>query len=139
MKLKRVSKNCDKKADWLFWAKEAFRASYGYEWQGDNVLLARENLLYTFIDYYRAKFKQRPALSAQEEFAEIISWNIFQMDGLKYVVPMSCHHENKVIIGAPTLFGKIPSTRAGRGRLHPVPLVPRAPDAASPLPPAEHP
>lgn len=24
------------------------------------------------------------------EFAEIISWNIWQMDGIKYVVPMSC-------------------------------------------------
>ncbi len=109
-KLKIVSKYCQNKKEWIFWAKEAFRASYGYEWQGDNVLLARENLLYTFIDYYKAKFKQAPALKTKEEFAEIISWNIFQMDGLKYVVPMSCHHENKVIIGAPTLFGKIPDT-----------------------------
>ena len=26
---------------------------YVYDWQGDNVLIARENLLYTFIDYYK--------------------------------------------------------------------------------------
>lgn len=103
-KLKVVSKYCQKKDEWLFWAKEAFKASYGYEWQGDNVLLARENLLYTFIDYHKAKFKQRPTLSEQEEFAEIICWNIFQMDGLRYVIPMSCHHESKVI---PTLFKEI--------------------------------
>lgn len=94
-KLKIVSKYCDKKNKWLFWAKEAFKASYGYEWQGDNVLLARENLLYTLIDYYKEKFKQAPSLLVQEKFAEIISWNIFQMDGLKYVIPMSCHQENK--------------------------------------------
>ncbi len=107
-KLKIVSKYCHKKNEWLVWAKEAFRASYGYEWQGDNVLLARENLLYTLIDYYKAKFKQMPALPVQEEFAEIISWNIFQMDGLRYVIPMSCHHENKIIPGELTLFGETP-------------------------------
>jgi len=107
-KLKIVSRYCHKKDEWLFWAKESFKASYGYEWQGDNVLLARENLLYTLIDYYKAKFKQPPTLRIQEEFAEIISWNIFQMDGLRYVVPMSCHHESKVIPGKSTLFEKIP-------------------------------
>jgi len=109
-KLRIISKYCSNKKDWLFWAKEAFKTSYGYEWQGDNVLLARENLLYTLIDYYQEIFNQKPATKILEEFAEIISWNIFQMDGLKCVVPMSCHHENKVIIGAPTLFGKIPDT-----------------------------
>ncbi len=91
-KLKVVSKYCEDKKDWLFWTKEAFKASYGYEWQGDNVLLARENLLYTFIDYYEDKFSKKPTIKEQEEIAEIISWNIFQMDGLRYVVPMTCFH-----------------------------------------------
>jgi len=109
-KLKIVSKYCDKKNEWLFWSKEAFKASYGYDWQGDNVLLARENLLYTLIDYYKVKFKRRPTLKIQEEFAKIISWNIFQMDGLKYVVPISCRHESKLVLGEWTLFEKIPDT-----------------------------
>lgn len=108
-KLKVVSKYCKDKNDWLFWSKEAFKSSYGYDWQGDNVLLARENLLYTFIDYYSDKFKERPSVKLQEEFAEIISWNIFQMDGLRYVIPMSCHHENKIIPAVQTLFEEIPS------------------------------
>lgn len=103
-KLRVVSKYCDKKVDWLFWAKEAFKACYGYEWQGDNVLLARENLLYTFIDYYQDKFNQRPTLKMQEDFAGIISWNIFQMDGLRYVVPMSCRHESKIVPSTLPLF-----------------------------------
>ncbi|MBK7800092.1 MAG: restriction endonuclease subunit M [Saprospiraceae bacterium] len=107
-KLKVVSKYCKVKKEWIFWAKEAFKASYGYDWQGDNVLIARENLLYTFIDYYKEKFKLQPTLKTKEELAEIISWNIFQMDGLKYVVPMSCHHETRVIPGEQTLFEKIP-------------------------------
>lgn len=77
-------------------AKIAFRSSYGYEWQGDSLLIARENLLYTFIDYYQDKFKETPSTALQKEMAEIIVWNIFQMDGLKYVIPMSCKTEKKV-------------------------------------------
>lgn len=107
-KLKVVSKYCKEKSEWLYWSKEAFKASYGYEWQGDNVLIARENLLYTLIDYHEAKFKRPPSISVQKEFAEIISWNIFQMDGLRYVVPMSCHHESRIVPGISTLFEKIP-------------------------------
>ncbi len=109
-KLKVVSKYCNSKKEWIFWAKEAFKASYGYEWQGDNILIARENLLYTFNDYYFDKFKEKTTLKMQKEFAEIISWNIFQMDGLKCVVPMSCHYENKVILGKKTLFGEVPDS-----------------------------
>lgn len=109
-KLRTVSKFCHDEADWLVWAKEAFKASYGYEWQGDNVLLARENLLYTLIDYYEDKFDTCPSVKVQEEFAEIISWNIFQMDGLKYVVPMSCHERFKIIHGERTLFEHTPDT-----------------------------
>lgn len=107
-KLRVVSEYSHKPKDWLFWAKEAYKASYGYEWQGDNILIARENLLYTMIDYYNAKFGRRPSLVVQQEFAKIISWNIFQMDGIKYVAPMSCHHETKVIPGMLTLFEELP-------------------------------
>ncbi len=105
-KLRIVSQYCHRPKDWIEWAKEAYKASYGYEWQGDNLLIARENLLYTMIDYYKAKFNHRPSLDIQQEFAEIISWNIFQMDGLKYVIPMSCKHETRVIPGELTLFGE---------------------------------
>ena len=91
--------------EWLHWAKIAFQSSYGYEWQGDNILIARENLLFTLIDYYKAQFKRRPTLKVQQEFAEIISWNIWQMDGIKYVVPMSCKHETRIKPGENTLFG----------------------------------
>jgi hypothetical protein len=89
-KLKAVNRFCKIEEDWVNWAKEAYKSSYGYEWQGDNLLIARENLLYTFIDYYEDNFDKKPSLKIQEEIADIISWNIFQMDGLKYVIPMSC-------------------------------------------------
>ena len=105
-KLSVVSKYCNTQDEWLKWAKVAFESSYGYEWQGDSLLIARENLLYTFIDYYQEKFKETPSSELQNEIAEIIVWNIFQMDGLKYVVPMSCKTEHITIKGAENLFGK---------------------------------
>lgn len=107
-KLRTVSEFCHTQKEWLYWAKEAYKASYGYEWQGDNLLIARENLLYTLVDYFKDKFGKAPALHAQEEFAEIISWNIWQMDGLKYTTPMSCKHETRIIPGELTLFGETP-------------------------------
>lgn len=105
-KLNVVSTYCDTLEDWINWAKIAFQSSYGYEWQGDSLLIARENLLYTFIDYYEEKFKETPCLELQKEIAEIIVWNIFQMDGLKYLIPMSCKIEKILIKGEETLFEK---------------------------------
>jgi hypothetical protein len=105
-KMRIVSKYCDTAEDWLKWSKIAFQSSYGYEWQGDSLLIARENLLYTFIDYYQDKYNKTPSLEFQKEIAEIIVCNIFQMDGLKYVIPMSCKKEEVIVKGAETLFGK---------------------------------
>ena len=95
-KLRIVSENTDNQIDWLYWAKKSFENIYAYEFQGDNLLLARENLLFTFIDYFTKKFDKNPEFDFLENIANIISWNIFQMDGLKYVVPYSCKNEKKI-------------------------------------------
>lgn len=83
------------KKRWLELARLAVQSIYGYEWAGDNVLLARENVLYTVVDFYAEKFAEPLDGEALEQFAEIISWNIWQMDGLKAVVPLSCHDYKK--------------------------------------------
>lgn len=80
---------------WLELAKLALQSVYGFEWAGDNVLLARENLLFTLNDFYAEKFGEQLSIEALEQFAEIISWNIWQMDGLKTVLPNSCHDYQK--------------------------------------------
>lgn len=102
-KLRVVSENVDSEPEWLEWAKTAFKSVYGFDWQGDNVLLARENLLRTFIDYYVAKFDNFPIIEYLLEIAEIVSWNIWQMDGLKYVIPNSCKTIDETVY---TLFGE---------------------------------
>lgn len=92
-KMRIVQENAKTPEDWLTWAQRAFESVYGFEYQGDNLLLARENLLYSYIEYYQAKFHQMPGISLLRKIARIISWNIWQMDGLKYVVPGSCKPE----------------------------------------------
>ena len=89
-KMRIVQENAETPEDWLAWAQRAFESVYGFEYQGDNLLLARENLLYSYIEYYQAKFHQTPGIPLLRKIAHIISWNIWQMDGLKYVVPGSC-------------------------------------------------
>ena len=97
-KLRIISENIgtDDPQDWIYYAKRAVQSVYGFDWQGDNVLLARENILFTVVESYNADFFGEDYSSlgwstkTLLEFAEIISWNIWQMDGIKYVVPMSC-------------------------------------------------
>jgi len=98
--------------EWLSQVRLAFQSTYGYEWQGDSLLLARENLLYTFVDHYEARFGSAPEATLLQEFAEIISWNLWQMDGLKGVVPDSCHDvvSKNTIPLEQDLFGAAPPT-----------------------------
>lgn len=84
--------------NWFKWMKIALQSTYGYEWQGDNLLLARENILLTFIDFYLLKFPGKfPTEKQLRDVAEIISWNIWQMDGLKFVIPETCKKVNVCI------------------------------------------
>lgn len=100
-KLRVVSENTETSGDWLKAAKDALRATYGFEWQGDNLLLAREALFCTFFDYYLAKFGKTVPDNAVEGISYIVSWNLWQMDGLKMVIPGSC--DNQYVEG---LFGE---------------------------------
>ena len=86
-KLRVVSENAESETEWFFWARRAYESTYGYEYQGDNLLLARENLLFTFGDYYAAKFQKPAPLILLKQIANIIAWNVWQMDGLKDGVP----------------------------------------------------
>jgi hypothetical protein len=75
---------------WLLAARAALSSTFGYEWQGDNLLLARLNFLNTFVDYHLAFLGELPDEKLLEEVAELASWQLWQMDGLKMVRPLSC-------------------------------------------------
>lgn len=104
-KLRVISENATTTGEWLEMAQEAYKNIYGFEWQGDNLLLAREALLMTFIEYYTERFGAKPQNRSITYIAYIIAWNIFQMDGLKGVVPNSCRHNE--VVTKRTLFGEI--------------------------------
>ncbi len=96
-KLRIVSENTSTSGEWLRWAQVAFKSTYAYEWQGDNLLIAREAMLASFIEYYRDKFGRMPQLKSIKFIAYIISWNTWQMDGIRGVIPESCKDEEKEI------------------------------------------
>lgn len=88
-KLRRINQEIDNKKKWQILTKKAYQSCYGFEWNGDSLLLARENLLFTYWDFYVDKWQCEPTAQELKAIAEIISYNIFQMDGLKYIIPLS--------------------------------------------------
>lgn len=83
-----MGENTDNEKDWLKWTKRAFQSVYGYEYQGDNLLIARINLLATFTEYLEDRWERRATLNELKTIANIISWNFWQMDGLTGTVPI---------------------------------------------------
>lgn len=101
-KLRVINENVDSVDEWLKAAQIAYKNTYAFEWQGDSLLLAREALLITFIENYIFNFGKEPFLESIQDIAYIISWNVWQMDGLKGVVPNSCANisiENNDLFG----------------------------------------
>lgn len=86
-KLRVVSENVSDEEEWVKWAYRAYESIYGFEFQGDSLFLARKNLLYTFVENMRDRFEREPAQEELRRAARIISWNIWQMDGLTFTVP----------------------------------------------------
>ena len=101
-KLARINNEISAKAEWQRLAELAYQSSYGFEWNGDSLLLARENLLYTYRDYYMEKWDEEPPYALIEVIAIIISYNVFQMDGLTFTIPLSEKME-KVVEFQPSL------------------------------------
>lgn len=97
-KLRVINENTNTEDEWYKWVIRAYQSTYGYEYQGDNLLLARENLLYAFIENMEHKFSKKPSDEQLIEIAKIISWNIWQMDGITMTAPFSERPKNNTQI-----------------------------------------
>lgn len=86
-KLRIVNENTNTKEDWIKWAKKAFESTFAFEYQGDNLLLARINLLMTFVEYFEDRWDEKVDKNLLRKISNIISWNIWQMDGLEDTSP----------------------------------------------------
>lgn len=87
-KLRIVNENTTDEEEWLKWTERAFESVYGYEFQGDNLLIARINMLVTFSDYLRERWHREATATEIKKIANIIAWNLWQMDGLADSVPL---------------------------------------------------
>ena len=105
-KLRAVRENTETEADWLNWAFRALEATYGYEWQGDNLVIARINILQSFAEHMEDHLKRRPTEQEAQRAAKIISWNLWQMDGLKGSVPLGAPEEEYHQISLFSLLGE---------------------------------
>ena len=85
-KLKAIQ--ADDEETWLKWANIAFESTYGYEFQGDNLFIARINLLVTFCDYLKERWNREAKDSELKHITNTIVWNTWQMDGLNDTVPL---------------------------------------------------
>ena len=86
-KLRVVNENTDNENEWLKWCIRAFQSVYGYEFQGDNLLIARINLLMTFVEYMNDRWGHNPDDEELKKISNIIVWNLWQMDGITGTIP----------------------------------------------------
>jgi hypothetical protein len=86
-KLRIVNENTDKEKEWFSWVLRAFQSVYGYEFQGDNLLIARINLLLTFVEYTQERWDREPKETELKKIADVIVWNLWQMDGITGKIP----------------------------------------------------
>lgn len=88
-KIRIISENVKTEENWLAWVVRAFQSVYGYEFQGDNLLIARANLLSTFTEYLQHYWSRKATQKELETLTEIIVWNFWQMDGFSMTIPYS--------------------------------------------------
>ena len=86
-KLRIIGEHTCTAEDWFHWANRALESAYAYEYQGDSLFLARLNLFLSISEYHRHLWKRPLNRHQQEEVARILSWNLWQMDGLTATTP----------------------------------------------------
>lgn len=86
-KLKVVKDITESRDAWKKWATIALKSVYGYEYQGDNLLIARLNVLKSIEEAIEDAGWIPLKKVELKNFARIIAKNFWQMDGLNYCVP----------------------------------------------------
>lgn len=106
-KLRVLNENAADEAEWLKYAFRALESIYGFEYQGDNLLIARVNVLMTFMDAVQVRWQREATDRELQRAADIISWNLWQMDGLKGTVPFGSLQEANAQVSVWELLGEI--------------------------------
>ena len=90
-KLLRINKELKKvsKTKYVDYILSILKSTYGYEYQADSLIIARLNILMTIQEFYYDKWKEYLPQHILYDTAYIISWNIWQMDGLTQCIPQA--------------------------------------------------
>lgn len=75
----------DDEMEWSIQAEFALKSTYGYDWQEDSLYIARMNVLLSVVESFVNKFGESPKDIAR--WAEIVSYNLFRMDGVSLCLP----------------------------------------------------
>lgn len=87
-KLRVINENTKDINEWKKWVIEAYKNVYGYEFQGDSLLIARINLYLTYEEYLYEIWNEKPKSEDIKQICKIINWNIWQMDGITCNIPL---------------------------------------------------
>ena len=104
-KIRVVTENTSSYEEWILWVTRAYQATYGYEFQGDNLLIARINLLMTLFENAKEIWDMQPSIKEINSIINIITWNIWQMDGLTGTIPFKKAQEQYQQIDMFSLMG----------------------------------
>lgn len=66
---------------------KCYESTFGYELQGDSLLLARVNMLFAFCEYVKHKLNRKPINLELVKVSKIIAHNLWQMDGITKEIP----------------------------------------------------
>lgn len=97
-KLKIIAKETKDVSNLKNFTERALKSVYGYEFQGDNLFLARRNIFETVAEFLSDKLAAKEFKEFLPTIADIISWNFWQMDGLTNSPPFM--HEKNLFDGA---------------------------------------
>lgn len=86
-KIRVINENVNDEKEWIKWVENAYKSVFGYEFQGDNLLIARLNLLITFSEYLSDRWNRLATIDELKKISNIICWNFWQMNGLNGCVP----------------------------------------------------
>lgn len=95
-KLKIICNETKSIADLINFTLRAVKSVYGYEFQGDNLFLARKNIFLTVKEFLAGKIAAVELKNILLQVADVISWNFWQMDGRTNSPPFI---ENKNLFG----------------------------------------
>ena len=86
-KIRIISENIKEEDKWIGYVMRAYKNTYAYEFQGDNLVLARLNLVLSFVEHLEHKWNRKPTNKELDIICNIIVKNAWQMDAFTECPP----------------------------------------------------